>query len=137
MTKNPDKYIRQSIKSLLSNSITVYDYTVGSDSYPNNYLIISTQTKQEVTQSKCGAMWDCSVLLDLVSRFPAYGNPGDRLELNDKEESVIQGMNNFSISSGFELFSIELESSTSLDNFTDTMNVFRQLVRYRIVLQEL
>lgn len=136
MTKNPDKYIRKAIRTVINNLFPVYDYTVGSTKYENKYMVISTQTKQQGTSSKCGTMWDCSVLLDLITWFPAFGNPGDRVSLNDMEEDLIDRMNGFSIEPDFKLFSIELESSTSLDNFTDTMNVFRQLVRYRIILME-
>ncbi len=137
MTKNPDKQIRQSIRVAISNFFPVHDYTVGSDQYQDKYMLITTQTKQQTSQTKCGAMWDCSVLLDLVNKCPAFGNPGDREDLNDMEAFLIDAMNDFEMPYEFKLFSVELESSTSLDNFTDTMNVFRQLVRYRIVLQEL
>lgn len=135
MTTNPDKWIRKGIIDALANQYPVYDMRVPGVNYPNNYIIISTQTKTQNEISKCIGQWDCTVLLDIVTRFNGAGNPGDREIVNDMEAYVIKNMNDF-IANGYRLFNIELESSTSLDTLTNTQNVFRQLVRYRILLNE-
>jgi len=136
MNRNPDKWIRKGIIQCLGSSAPIYDMRVTGNNYPDKYIILSTQTKQTTNATKCGSQWDCSILLDLVTRYTATSNPGDRVAVNDIEDDVIINMNNFSIEN-FSLFSIQIESSTSLDTLTDTMNVFRQLVRYRIILNEI
>lgn len=137
MTKNPDKWIRKGVIDALNGEYPIFDMRVPGDNYPASYIILSTQTKNEDILSKCNGIWDCSILLDIITRYSGAGNPGDRELVNDMEETVINAMNSFSVD-GFELSEeIELESSTSLDNITDTLNVFRQLVRYRIRLEEI
>lgn len=137
MMKNPDKWIRKGIIGVLgiNTPYRVYDMRVSGNNVPNNYIILSTQTKQEGMENKCGNGWDCTILIDIVTRFMGTSNPGNREDVNDIEEYVIQQMEGFS-ADGFSLFSVELESSTSLDTLTDTQNIFRQLVRYRILLNE-
>lgn len=136
MTKNPDKWIRKGLITAFGTTYKVYDMRVPATNYPDKYIILSTQTKTDNQLSKCGGQWDCTILLDLVTRFTSTGNPGDRVGVNDMEDYVLSKMPLFNVD-GFNIFNIVLESSTSLDNLTDTLNVFRQLVRYRITLDEL
>jgi len=135
MLTNPDKWIRKGVKLALIGTVNVYDYRLPTNVNPSEYLIISTQTKEDTDNSKCGGQWQCTVLLDLITRYASTGNTGDRLKLNDLEDLVILQMNNFVIDN-FTIFDIKLESSVSFDNLTDTENVFRQLIRYRITLNE-
>lgn len=135
MTKSPDKWIRKGILDALGTTHKIYDMRVPATGYPSKYIILSTRTKSDNEISKCNGQWDCTILIDLVTRYSSTGNPGDRVLVNDLEDYVIQNMLNFEID-GFKVFRIFLESSTSLDNLTDTLNVFRQLMRYRIILNE-
>lgn len=137
MNKNPDKWIRKGAIDVIgaSTPYRVYDMRVSGSNIPQAYIILSTQTKTQQNDSKCKDEWECTLLFDLVTRFTGTSNPGNREQVNDMEEYVIQQMNGF-VADGFSLFRLELESSTSLDNITDTQNVFRQLVRYRIQLNE-
>lgn len=136
MTKNPDKWIRKGVLTALGTTYPVYDTRVTGATVPKNYIILSTQTKVDSVFNKCHGQWDCTMLLDLVTRFKGTGNPGDRVTVNDMEDLVISNMQSLAVQ-GFHLFRMQLESSTSLDNITDTENVFRQLVRYRIILNEI
>jgi len=135
MTKNPDKWIRKGILTALGITHKVYDMRVPGANIPNQYILLSTQTKLDNENNKCSSQWDCTILLDLNTRFTGNGNPGDRVPVNDLEDFVLSKMGLFTVD-GFNVFKIVLESSTSLDNITDTMNIFRQLVRYRIILDE-
>jgi len=136
MTKNPDKWIRKGVIDCLNTTTPIHDIRVPGSEYPAKYILLSTQTKLDNEISKCGGQWDCTILLDLITRYTGAGNQGDRVAVNDLEDEVILGMQDF-IADGFSVFRISLESSTSLDNITDTMNIFRQLVRYRIILDEI
>lgn len=137
-TINPDKYIRKGLITSLSNEgySNVFDKRVPTINNPQNYIIISTQTKVENVDTKCGSKWDCSVLFDIVTRFDATGNLADRVQVNDLEEKVIVAMNNFEIDN-FQILDKFLESSNDLDNLNDTENVFRQLVRYRFIINQI
>lgn len=135
MTKNPDKWIRKGIITALGTTHKVYDMRVPGVTIPQSYVLLSTQTKLDNENNKCSGQWDCTILLDVNTRFTGNGNPGDRVQVNDIEDYIIPRMQSISVD-GFKLFRIVLESSTSLDNITDTMNVFRQLIRFRIVLDE-
>lgn len=134
---NPDKWIRKGAIDAFGTPrpYNVYDMRVAGSNIPQAYIILSTQTKTEGLESKCGNGWDCTLLFDLVTRFTGTSNPGNREQVNDMEEFVMTKMLDFQVQ-GFDVFDIELESSTSLDTLTDTQNVFRQLVRYRILLNE-
>jgi len=135
MTKNPDKWIRKGILTALGNTHKVYDIRVPGNTIPQSYILLSTQTKLDNQNNKCAGQWDCTILLDLNTRYTGNGNPGDRVAVNDLEEYVLTNMQAFTVD-GFRIFKVVLESSTSLDNITDTMNIFRQLIRYRIILNE-
>lgn len=139
MTKNPDKWIRKAFKDaikLVNPTIAIADVRLTGSIIPSKYIIISTQTKVIRDTNKCFGQWDCTLLLDLVTRFSGTGNPGDRVAVNDLEEQVINALNTITVD-GFKVFRHYLEGSDSLDNITDTENVFRQLVRYRIILEEI
>lgn len=138
MTKNPDKWIRKGVIARIkavNSTIGIYDTRLTGSVIPKSYIILSTQTKVDNQNNKCYGQWDCTILLDLVTRFSGTGNPGDRVTVNDLEDNVINALNTLDVD-GFKVFRHWLESSDSLDNITDTENVFRQLVRYRFVLEE-
>lgn len=139
MVKNPDKWIRKGILTALGNNQPntppTFDMRVPATTIPQFYILLSTQTKLDNENNKCSGQWDCTILLDLNTRYGGQGNPGDREQVNDLEEYVLSKMPDFTIQ-GFTVFKIILESSTSFDNITDTMNIFRQLMRYRIILNE-
>lgn len=143
VTKSPDIEIRKGIieaLKLLNYSgkiVPVYDTMVPANENPTNYIIISTQTKVDSQTGKCGWEWDCTVLLDIVNRINTTGNPGNREAVNNIEGMVIGRMNGFAFKQGFELLEdVEVESSDSLDTITATQNVFRQLLRYRLLIAE-
>lgn len=143
MIKNPDKWIRKEISTRLNNqvintkTIPVIDTNYTGATQPNFYIAMSTQTKLIDELNKCNQQWDCTILLDIITRYTSTGNTGSRVLLNDIEERVISLMNNFTVQGGFDVYRpIVLESSTSMDGHDDTEVYFRQLVRYRIRLIE-
>lgn len=138
MIRNPDKHIRKAFYDLVTtNSITtIWDMNVTGDVYPTDYIILSTQTKLDNQLSKCGGQWECSILLDLVTRFVGTGNTGSRVKVNDMEEALIANINSLSIL-GYDIFDLQLEQSTTFDNSNKGENIYRQLMRYRIVLNEI
>lgn len=136
---NPDKHIRKAVSDKIKAAIVgipVYDSRVPDGVNTTKYIIMSTQTKTVDDQfNKCDDRWDCTILLDLVSRVVGTGNTASRVPVNDMEESVIASVRDL-VMTGYKVQRLVLESSDSLDNITDTENVFRQLVRYRLWLIE-
>lgn len=143
MNKNPDKWIRKEISTRINNmvvsgkTIPCVDVNFTGETQPMFYVAMSTQTKVEANFNKCNRQWDCTVLLDVITRYLGTGNTGSRVLLNDIEEKIISSMLNFSTEGGFDVYrDIELESSSGLDGHTGTETYFRQLIRYRIRLVE-
>ena len=134
---NPDKHIRLAAYDLLNdmvvsgNTIPCISGKVSGSTLPMFYVLLSSQTKRPTNKSKCGFQWDCSLLIDAVTRYDSTGNPGSRVLLNDIEEKILELMKSFAVT---DLFSLEFESSDPADMDTDTENMFRQLIRYRIVI---
>lgn len=144
MNKNPDKWIRKAVSDLINNmvvsgkTIPCVDTNYTGDTQPLFHVAMSTQTKGVSSFNKCKKKWNCTVLLDIITRYSSPGNIGTRVLLNDIEEAVILRMNNFSVEGGFENYKdIEIENSRSLDIHTDTEVCFRQLVRLYIELIEI
>jgi hypothetical protein len=151
VSKNPDKWIRLEIYNRLNNMLVVMvangeqqqllipcvDVNFTGNEQPLYYVAMSTQTKRDNQTAKCGWEWDCTMLLDVITRYPGAGNTGTRLLLNDIEDKIIRLMDNFFISGGFTINEeIELEESSGLDGHTGTEVYFRQLMRYRIRVTE-
>jgi hypothetical protein len=141
--KNPDKWIRKAISDRIDNmivntiSIPCVDVNFTGTTQPLHYVAMSTQTKKDDQTAKCGWEWDCTILLDVITRYLGTGNTGSRVLLNDIEERIILLLNDFSIEGGFTINSeIELESSDGTDGHTGTEAYFRQLMRYRISVTE-
>ena len=140
--KNPDKWIRQAVSNrvdgIVVSGATIYvvDTNYTGETQPRQYIALSTQTKRDDQIAKCGWEWECSILLDIVTRYIGTGNTGSRDFVNDIEEQVISLMNDLTINGGFRVDEIVIEDSTSMDGNTDTEVYFRQLLRYRIHLTE-
>jgi hypothetical protein len=143
MNKNPDKWIRKEISTRINNmvvstkTIPCIDTNYTGATQPMNYVAMSTQTKLVGELNKCNQEWDCTILLDITTRYLSPGNTGSRLLADDIEERIIFLMNNFTVQGGFDVYrAIILESSNDTDGHTDTEVYFRQLMRYRIRLIE-
>lgn len=144
MKKNPDKWIRKAISERINNAVVngvtvpCVDVNYTGETQPFVFVEMTTQTKLERNMTKCYDMWDCTILLDAITRYLVTGNTGSRVLLNDIEEMIINALNGFTVDGGFDVDGeIEVESSTSMDGHTDTEVYFRQLIRYRINLIEL
>lgn len=143
MNKNPDKWIRKAVSDRINNmvvsakTIPCIDTNYTGNTQPFFYVAMSTQTKLVGELNKCNQEWDCTILLDITTRYISTGNTGSRLLADDIEERIIILMNNFTVQGGFDVYRpIILESSNDTDGHTDTEVYFRQLMRYRIRLIE-
>lgn len=141
--KNPDKWIRESIFNRINNitvnaiQVPCIDTNYTGETQPKNYIALSSQTKRDDQTSKCGWEWDCTILLDITTRYLGTGNTGSRVLVNEIEERVIFLMNDLEINGGFRVDEIVIDGSDSMDGHTSTETSFRQLLRYRIRLTEI
>lgn len=132
---NPDKHIRKAVYDLINNmvvsgnTIPCYDSRIPGAVNPLFYVLLEAQTKSPANKSKCGYQWDCMITIDAITKYE-IGN-GSRVLLNDIEEKILELMEGFTMA---DLFSIEFDGSQSLDNTTDSEVMFRELIRYRIII---
>lgn len=132
---NPDKYLRQAIHSRLSNLsvngkvIEVFD-TIAPDNY-KHYIILSNQDKSDVIESKCGNVWECSILLDIVTVY--QGVNGARAFAEDIMESVMNICEDLSVNN-FVNLEQSFEFPSDIYTVTNTQTIIRKLIRYNVKL---
>lgn len=143
LRRNPNNWIRKEVSERINGmvvsgkTINVVDTNYTGNTQPKTYIDLTTQTKRDDQTSKCGWEWDCSILIDVMDRYPQPGNTGSRVLVNDIEDRIIFLLNDFQVEGGFRIDEdIEVEDSTSFDGHTDTEVYFRQLIRYRIRVTE-
>lgn len=142
MIGNPNKYIRKAFFDALNNInvdgnvIKVYDERVTGATIPAHYIILSTQTKRENKYTKCSDRWDCDILIDIITTYPATGNTGSKLLAENIEEQVILLENSLTLGGGFVINDRNLVSSDSLTTIGTTTNAFRQLIRFQYFITQ-
>jgi hypothetical protein len=142
MIRNPDKWIRKAISDAINgmivsgNTIPCFDVNVAGNTQPMFFVEMTTQTKIEDKFNKCKSRWDCTMLLDCITRYQSTGNIGSRVLVNDIEDEVMQQLDNLVLENGFRVFNQTVESSTSMDMHDDTEITFRQLIRYRLIVDD-
>lgn len=142
MTGNPNKYIRKAFFDALNNisvdgnQIKCYDERVTGSTVPAHYIILSTQSKRENKYTKCSDRWDCDILIDIITTYPATGNTGSKLLAENIEEQVILLENSLTLSGGFIINEKSLVSSDSQVTIGTTTNAFRQLIRFQYFITQ-
>ena len=142
MQGNPNKWLRKAFFDKLNNimvdgfSIPCFDERVTGSFVPFHYILLSTQTKREDKYNKCNDRWDCDILLDIITTYPATGNTGSKLLAENIEEQVINLENSISLGGGFKINERSLVSSDSQTTIGVTTNVFRQLIRFQYFITQ-
>lgn len=131
---NPNKYIRKALSDAISPLYNCYDTNVTGNSNPTQYVIISTQDKQQGRPTKCGGRWEVSTLLDIVCIYNGSGNVGSRVA-NDDIENTILGLIENLVVSGYTVISQAHEFPSNLDSSTSTQTVFRNFIRVVLTLE--
>ena len=133
---NPNKWIRKAIYTAINNmvvnglTIPCYDTRVKPNENPNYYVLMTSQSKRRLNTNKCEEFWEADILLDIVTIYPAQGNTGSRLLVDDIEDKVRQLTNVLQVDNFTVLF--QNIDQTGLDNINDNTIVYRNL--YRIIL---
>lgn len=136
----PDKYVRKAVSTLINNivvdtqTIPCYDYRA-SNSVPDVYTVMSTQTNQVNRGVKCGYQYESSILIEIFTRYIGSGNTGSRLLADNicdavrnlvKDKLVLEG--------GLNVVDQVLDFPSDLVTITENENVFRKFIRIELTI---
>lgn len=94
-----------------------------------NYILITSQTKNSTERSKCGFEWLCTVNFDIYHlNLLGYNSC---VEVDEVEAKIISFIENGFTVVGFDLKSHELVNSVDLNLDTDTNSIERRVLTYQ------
>jgi protein tyrosine phosphatase len=131
---NPNKYIRKAIYDAVNATYPCFDTQVTGNLNPTQYVIISTQDKEDLNPNKCAHRWQVATLLDLVCIYNGAGNVGSRLANDDMEEAIKNLILNLQVT-GFNVLTQKNEYPSNLDSSTETQTVYRNFIRVILTLE--
>ena len=131
---NPNKYIRKAIYDAVNATYPCFDTQVTGNLNPTQYVIISTQDKEDVNANKCAHRWEVATLLNLVCIYNGAGNVGSRVANDDMENTILGLIANIQIS-GFKVINRVYEFPSNLDTSTSTQTVYRNFIRLVLTLE--
>lgn len=138
---NPDKYIRKAIFDATNNivvsgkTIKTFDSRLTGNANLTEYILMTAQDKDVLKNTKCEYEWECSLLIEIYTRYSSAGNTGSRLLLNDIEQAVIDVLNPKLTIQGFTNVTQNITYETSLETVTDTDNIYRSFLRLNLILK--
>jgi len=138
---NPDKFIRKAVfdatNNIVVNSKTIktFDSRVAGNDNFSEYILLTAQNKDVLKNTKCEHEWECSLLIEIYTRYSSSGNTGSRLLLNDIEQAVMDFLNPKLIIEGFTNVTQNINFETSLETVTDTENIYRSFLRLNLILK--
>lgn len=138
---NPDKWIRKAVfdatNNIVVNSkiIKTFDSRVTGNANLSEYILMTAQDKDVLKNTKCEHEWECSLLIEIYTRYSSSGNTGSRLLLNDIEQAVMDVLNPKLIIQGFANVTQNITYETSLETVTDTENIYRSFLRINLILK--
>jgi hypothetical protein len=115
-------------------TINCYDVRVTGNTSPQNYILMTTQTKDIDKATKCGYRWDTSILIEIYTKTSAQGNSGSRVLLNDIEEKVHQLLSPNLTITDFIVVNQIMTYEAQLETVTETENIMRSFLRLNITL---
>ena len=140
----PDKYVRKAIFTALTGlnvdgyDIATYDTnTTGSN--PLFYILMTTQTNNELDGSKCGRRWFSSILLDVVTRYDGAGNTGSRLLADNIAEAARVLIKDLDLEAGScqKITQRTLNFPNVISTNTYTTYIFRKFIRLELEIDKL
>lgn len=131
---NPNKFIRKAIYDLINPVYPCFDMQVTGNANPTQYVIISTQDKEDLNPNKCAHRWEVATLLDLVCIYNGAGNTGSRVANDDMEQAIRTLLENITIT-GYTVLNQTFEYPSNLDFSTSTQVVYRNFIRLVLTLE--
>ena len=137
---SPDKFIRKAISDNINNIVVsgkiIPCYDSRGTNAPSNYVLLTTQTKKVLKETKCEYEWETSTLIEIYTKVTSSGNTGSRLLLNDIEQAVYTLLQPKITVSGFVNLTQNITFEYSgLETATDTEIIFRSFLRLNLTLK--
>ena len=138
----PDKYIRKAVFDAINNivvdtlTIPAYDSRVSGNVIPQHFILMTTQTNQVNQMTKCGDVWESSILIDIVTTYDGSGNTGSRLLSDNILDAVRNATNNLvlDVSSGLVVQKQIQDFPNDIVTITENENIFRKLMRLELTI---
>ena len=131
---NPNKYIRKALYDAIIPFYDCFDTQVTGNTNTSQYVIISTQDKEDLNPNKCAHRWQVATLLDIVVIYNGAGNVGSRVVNDDMEETIKNAILNLNVS-GFNVLLQRNEYPSNLDSSSETQTVYRNFIRVILTLE--
>ena len=136
---NPDKFIRKAISDNINNIVvsgkTIPCYDSRGTNAPSNYVLLTSQTKEVLKETKCEYEWETSTLIEIYTKVSSSGNTGSRVLLNDIEQAIYTLLLPKLTVQGFTNITQNITFENSLETITDTEIIFRSFLRLNITLK--
>lgn len=130
--KNPTKYVKQAIESALTaiNMPFWYKYVPKDAVEPNQYVILSSTSKQMFAEAKCGFEWLVQVNLNINQVFNLGFPPNTTLD--DAEEKVMNAIRSLSmpLGSAFDIKTNRLINQVDMTAQTGTKSYEQRVLTY-------
>ena len=138
----PDKYVRKAVYDAVNNivvdtlTIPAYDSRVSGNIIPQHFILMTTQTSQVNQMTKCGDVWESSILIDIVTTYDGSGNTGSRLLSENILDAVRNATNNLvlDVASGLVVQKQIQDFPNDIVTITDNENIFRKLMRLELTI---
>ena len=138
----PDKYIRKAVFDAVNNlvvdtlTIPAYDSRVSGNTIPQHFILMTTQTNQVNKMTKCGDVWESSILIDIVTTYDGSGNTGSRLLSDNILDAVRNATNNLvlDVASGLVVQKQTQDFPNDIVTITENENIFRKLMRLELTI---
>jgi len=138
----PDKYIRKAVFSAVNNlvvdtlTIPAFDSRVSGNTIPQHFILMTTQTSQVDQMTKCGDVWQSSILIDVVTTYDGSGNTGSRLLSENIIDAVRNATNNLvlDVDSGLVVQKQIQDFPNDIVTITENENIFRKLMRLELTI---
>ena len=138
----PDKYVRKAVFDAVNNivvdtlTIPAYDSRVTGSVIPQHFILMTTQTNQVNQMTKCGDVWESSILIDIVTTYDGSGNTGSRLLSDNILDAVRNATNNLvlDVSSGLVVQKQIQDFPNDIVTITENENIFRKLMRLELTI---
>jgi hypothetical protein len=138
----PDKHIRKAVYDAVNNivvdtlTIPAYDSRVPGNVIPQHFILMTTQTNQVNQMTKCGDVWESSILIDIVTTYNGSGNTGSRLLADNILDAVRNATKNLvlSASSGLVIQKQTQDFPNDIVTITSNENIFRKLMRLEFTI---
>lgn len=139
--KNPFKYLIPAYYNALNGQIVVngttlpvYDGMVAPNG-SSSYILIGERTLSQL-QDKSGFLTECFVLIDIVLKGSNYGFKAVE-DAADQVLAIINSDENPMPVSGIQVVTTSVQSINNLSSLNATEQVFRQLIRFRNVVNQI